>query len=524
MKRILSIVLITFLSLNTFAGNSDRLGESGAPELIMNGWARSTGMWDLNTSRIMGIEAMRLNPAGLSFTKKMDFAMAYTQWWAGSNVALYQLGFATKLGEDNVVGVSLMSLDPGDIYRTNTANPDPNNSLGSYRPGYFNIGLTFSRSFSSRIHGGLTVRLISESIENINTFGFALDAGLQYVLGDKEEMRFGVSVRNLGTPMKFRGDGLSFRGKTPDEEDYLIALQPGVNEFQLPSLLTLGVSYDLWLGNEFLCNGGYNMHRMTFAGSYISNSMGKDNFGLGLEYGFKEMFMLRAGFRYEDGVFNPIKETSFNSGFSAGFSFDIPVKYNDFVIDYSFRHTKSLAGTHSLGLGFKLGDNVDNPCLSTKDKLESDGKDAFKKEATKKATNEDGSTKVVAKRDDSGKTIKINKKEKAELERISAAINFETGKSSLTETSKIDLDALIEFMNKKKDARILISAFTDNVGNEEDNLMLSRERAYAVKTYLMDKGIEKSRLKSKGFGESNTFDNTTEEGRAANRRVVISIR
>ena len=521
MKRILSIVLTALISMNSFAGNSDRLGESGAPELIMNGWARSTGMWDLNTSRVMGIDAMRLNPAGLSFTKKMDVALAYTQWWAGSNVALYQLGFATKLGDDNVVGVSLMSLDPGDIYRTTTDSPDPNNSLGSFRPSYFNIGLTFSRSFSSRIHGGITVRLISESAESVNAFGFALDAGLQYVMGEKEDIRFGVSVRNLGTPMKFRGDGFSFRGNTPEDDDYLIALQPGTNEFQLPSLLTLGASYDLWMGNEFLCNGGYNMHRITFAGSYISNSMGKDNFGLGIEYGFKEMFMARVGYRYEDGIFNPAKETSFNSGLAAGFSVEVPFKAGGptLGIDYSFRHTKTLVGTHSLGLGFKLGDAENNPCLSTKDKVALEGKDAFKDEKTKKAT-----TSIVAKKSTSGKTIKISKKEQAELERISAAVNFETGSSNLTAASKTDLDALILFMDKRGDARIQINAYTDTVGDEDSNLSLSRERAYAVKTYLINKGILKDRLKSKGYGESETFDNTTEEGRAQNRRVEITIR
>lgn len=505
MRKIL-LTIFALSALNIFAGNADRIGEGGAPELIMNGWARSTGLGDLNTSRVMGIEAMRLNPAGLSFVNKMQVSLAQTFWFAGSGVSLSQVGFASKLGADNVVGVSLMSLNVGDIYRTTTDNPDPNNSLGSFRPTYFNIGLSFSRNFSSRIHAGATLRLISESIESVSSFGFAIDAGVQYVLGDKENLRFGVSVRNLGTPMKFRGDGFSFRGDTPDESDYDITLQPTTNSFQLPALLTLGASYDLWLGNEFRCNGGYNMHRVTFTGSYISNSYGKDNFGVGAEYAFKEMFMLRAGYRYEGGAFSAENNTSFNSGLSAGMSVEVPFKVGgpSLGIDYSYRHTRVLAGTHSIGLTFNLGDKENNPCLSTREEAEIEGKSSFGGEKTKK--------------------VKISKKEQAELERISAAINFETASSELTTESKDVLNSLIEFMNKKKNANIQIDAYTDSVGDEESNLSLSRERAYAVKTYLMDNGIEKDRLKSKGHGEDSTYDNETEEGRAQNRRVEISIR
>lgn len=503
-KILLSIFALS--TLNIFAGNADRIGEGGAPELIMNGWARSTGWGDLNTSRVMGIEAMRLNPAGLSFVKKMQVSLAQTFWFAGSGVSITQGGFASKLGADNVIGVSIMSLNVGNIYRTTTANPDPDNALGSFRPTYFNIGLTFSRSFSSRIHAGATLRLISESAESINAFGFAIDAGIQYVLGDKENLRFGVSVRNLGTPMKFRGDGFSFRGKTPEVSDYELTLQPSSSAYQLPALLTLGASYDLWLGNEYRCNGGFNMHRLTFTGSYIANSFGKDNFGVGAEYAFKEMFMVRGAYRYENGAFSADNNTSFNSGVSAGVSVDVPFKVGgpSLAIDYSYRHTIYLAGTHSIGLTFNLGSKDDNPCLSTKEKAEVEGKQAFGGETTKK--------------------VKISKKEKAELVRISEAVNFETGSAELTNSSKETLNSLIEFMNKKKEANIQVDAYTDSVGDDESNLTLSRERAYAVKTYLVENGIDKERIKSKGFGADSTYDNSTEEGREKNRRVEITIR
>ena len=79
MKRIL-IVVIALLSTNVFAGNPDRIGENGAYQLLINGWPRSTGFWDMYTARITGVESMRLNPAGLAHVKKMDVVLAQTLW------------------------------------------------------------------------------------------------------------------------------------------------------------------------------------------------------------------------------------------------------------------------------------------------------------------------------------------------------------------------------------------------------------------------------------------------------------
>ena len=501
MKRIL-IVVIALLSTNVFAGNPDRIGENGAYQLLINGWPRSTGFWDMYTARITGVESMRLNPAGLAHVKKMDVVLAQTLWFQGSQTQVTQAGFAGKLGEDNVVGVELMSLSPGDFFRTTEANPDPGNGLGTFKPRYLNLGVTFARTFSNRIYGGATIRLISESVENIRAMGFALDAGLQYILGKKENLRFGVSIRNLGTPMKYSGDGFTFRGVRGYNE-FLGTQSAVAQKFELPAQLTIGASYDFWLGPEYQCAGAYNLHRITLTGQFTSNTFGKDNFGGGFEYGFKEMFMVRAGYRYEPGLLVPEQRTSAYTGISAGMSVEVPFKENgpSMGIDYSYRTSDPFGGTHSIGLRFGLGDGED-PCGD-----EDEGKDAMDSEKKKK-----------------GKKIKLSKSEVELIETIAASISFETGSSDLTEESKATLDQLADFMKDKEKAFLSISAYTDNVGNEDDNLQLSRERAFTVKTYLKDKGIDSDRMKAKGFGEADPIaDNDTEEGKAQNRRVELSV-
>ena len=184
-------------------------------------------------------------------------------------------------------------------------------------------------------------------------------------------------------------------------------------------------------------------------------------------------------------------------------SIEVPFKENgpSMGIDYSYRTSDPFGGTHSIGLRFALGEGED-PCGD-----EEDGKDAMDSEKKKK-----------------GKSVKLSKSETALIESVAASINFETGSDDLTEESEAVLNQLADLMNDKEKAFLNISAYTDNVGNDDDNLQLSRERAFAVKTYLKGKGIDSDRMKAKGFGESDPIaDNDAEEGRAQNRRVELSV-
>ena len=64
----------------------------------------------------------------------------------------------------------------------------------------------FENSFKC---GGATIKMISEQISNVGATGLALDAGIQYVTGSKDNLKFGISLKNVGPRMSFSGDGLS---------------------------------------------------------------------------------------------------------------------------------------------------------------------------------------------------------------------------------------------------------------------------------------------------------------------------
>jgi outer membrane protein OmpA-like peptidoglycan-associated protein/tetratricopeptide (TPR) repeat protein len=103
-------------------------------------------------------------------------------------------------------------------------------------------------------------------------------------------------------------------------------------------------------------------------------------------------------------------------------------------------------------------------------------------------------------------------------------IFFETGKYTLQQVSAAELDNLADLLKENPSVNIQINGFTDNQGKPIDNMILSENRAKAVVKYLIQKGIEASRLTSKGYGETRPIaDNNTEIGRAKNRRTSMKV-
>lgn len=103
-------------------------------------------------------------------------------------------------------------------------------------------------------------------------------------------------------------------------------------------------------------------------------------------------------------------------------------------------------------------------------------------------------------------------------------IFFASGSAELLETSNVELQKLLTFLQKNSKLKIQINGHTDNVGSDDDNQKLSEDRAKSVYQYLIDKGIVADRLAYKGYGETDPVDtNDTEEGRANNRRTEFTI-
>jgi outer membrane protein OmpA-like peptidoglycan-associated protein len=101
-------------------------------------------------------------------------------------------------------------------------------------------------------------------------------------------------------------------------------------------------------------------------------------------------------------------------------------------------------------------------------------------------------------------------------------VTFETNSSHLKPESAATLDRVAESLKANPDVRVEIGGHTDSQGADAHNLQLSRDRANAVRAYLLDKGVSPVQLEAKGYGETKPIaDNTTAAGRARNRRVEL---
>ena len=349
MRRIyqlgLSILAITFTQ-TVYAGNKDRAGQAGANELLINPWTRSAGWMSCNTSSVRGLEAQFLNVAGTSFTRRTEIAFYNTQFLKGSGTKINAFGLSQHVGESGAITLGIMTMNYGDIEVT---TPDlPEGGIGTFAPRFLNVGLSYAKAFSNSIHGGLTLKIISESIADVKASGLAFDAGIQYVTGfnkDKDNLRFGIALKNVGAPLRFNGDGLASKGFSTDNVSLTIAQRS--QNFELPSLVNIGGAYDFKIKE---------MHRITFSAGFTANSFTKDQTAVGLEYGFKKLFMIRAGYQFEEGGSSEKESTNAHSGLAAGITVEAPFGKGGKTIglDYSYRPSYTFDGTHSFGVILKL--------------------------------------------------------------------------------------------------------------------------------------------------------------------------
>ena len=349
---VLSFVVLMGLSApQAFAGNKDRSGQAGAAELLINPWAASSGWGNAGMSFVHGVDAIFGNVAGISSCNTLDINFTHTSWLVGigNDTRISSFGFLARVGESSVLGLSFMTFSIGEIPITTTQNPD--GGLGTFKPNLMNINLAFAKTFSNSISGGFNLKIISESIKDMDGIGVALDAGIQYVTGPFDNVHFGITLKNIGPTMKFSGDGLSFKAFLVQGSTQQFTMVQRVDDFELPTQLSIAAAYDFLFAET---------NRITIAGNFCSNSFTNDQFILGLEYGWREMFLVRVGYTYENGIWskNGILYDdgcmNINRGLSAGLSIDVPISKKEnalrFALDYSYRDTYTYGGTHSVGL------------------------------------------------------------------------------------------------------------------------------------------------------------------------------
>src|SRR3989338_1201248 len=330
-----------------FAGNEDRVGSAGASQLLINPWGRSAAIGDAGISHVNGLEATFTNIAGLAFTDKTQIKFDYTNWLGGAGIGLSSAGIAQRVSESSVIAVFIQSLNFGDIDVTTVDLPEGGIGVFSPRMNIFNLG--YARSFSSSIYGGVNFKVISENISNLKANGIAFDAGIRYVTGEQDQVKFGIALKNVGPVMRYKGDGLSTEINYLNDGN-IATLEQRSATYELPSLLNIGGSYD------FIFNEN---NKLIAALGFSANSFQYDQYRIGLDYGMtteKAAFNVRAGYVIERKMFDADNQANAMSGLTAGFSADALVGKNKSALglQYAMRLAGKFGVVHTFGVTISL--------------------------------------------------------------------------------------------------------------------------------------------------------------------------
>jgi hypothetical protein len=297
------------------AGGLDRIGTSGAQELRIPVGAASIAIGGSAVALGNGIGNMYYNPASLAAVDNAEAMISYSTYLGDTKVNYGTV--STKVGSAGNIAFSAKVLNIGDITVTTEDAPEGTGEIIS--PTYSVFGLTYGRRMTDRVMLGLTANYVNEKIAQTQAAGFAADFGVQYDTGWRG-LRFGFAMKNVGPNMRFNGPNFEERitlpGDDPSAQPHVVQLQ--ATDFELPSYLQIGVSYDLGMGEK---------QHATLYSTFQGNNFSTDEYHLGAEYMLGEHLALRGGYVGQLAV-------------------SASTRQQDYLYSYNY----------GAGLNFKLGD------------------------------------------------------------------------------------------------------------------------------------------------------------------------
>ncbi len=345
-KRYLLIsAVLTLLLLGTqslFATGGNKLGTAGAPELLIPMGARNVAMAGANISSITNADAIYWNPAGVAEVTNMDASFTYISYFADMSISYFSL--AVDAGDIGAFGVGLQALDIGNIEVTTLDTPEGTGE--NISPDYLTATVTYSKKFTDRINFGVNTKVISETIGNMSATAFAWDFGLQYK--SSSNIDFGITLKNVGTKLKFSGTGIEFDSRIPDSEPGSTTRKTNLDmaEHELPASFNIGFSYHYDINEQ---------QNLTFVGQFENSSFAIDKIIGGLEYSFNNMLYLRGGYSlamFEDDLPSGLDESQY--GLHLGFGVNLDIGGNSVYVNYAYRPMEDFDPNSYFTVGFEL--------------------------------------------------------------------------------------------------------------------------------------------------------------------------
>lgn len=348
---ILMAALIFSLIVPSYA--TTNVGTAGAQFLKIGPGARVDSLGGAFGAIANDVTTIYWNPAGLSQLEKTSFSDTHTIWLA--DVRYNYLAFAIPIEKVGTLGASVTFLNVPDTEITNLDFPD---GTGLWYSAWDTaVSVAYSKQLYQKESGvnlslGINAKYIHQQIHRESARGVAIDVGTLYYTGWRS-LRIGMSFSNFGPEMRFSGPDLKTGNEVagneqlaeysphPDTTNPTVNAELDTVEFPLPSNFRLGVAYDL-IDNES------NLLTIALDGNHPNDN--SERLNLGVEYWYRKMAALRAGYKYRLGPDRSDDE----EGLTLGLGIHLKFGNTMLSLDYAFADFGYLNDAHRVSVGLKF--------------------------------------------------------------------------------------------------------------------------------------------------------------------------
>lgn len=299
-----------------------RSGISSFQFLKISGDARGAGMGEAFIAVTNDISAIYWNPAGLVLGASDQVMFSHAEWLVDIKHEFAAASF--HLDENNIIGASFVSLHTDPMKITTEFQPTGNGNYFNYSD--IAVGATYSRKMTDQFSFGATIRYVRETIADLHTDAVLVDLGTFYYMGIGSS-RFSVVVSNFGSNVKPKGKVTSSVGM-----EYT-----SFQDFSPPTMFRLGFAFEPYQDEE---------NKLTASLQLNHPNDNAENIRLGFEYGYSQMFFIRAGVKRTIGESMFGKQISTAEDLSFGGGVRLPLEYTTISVDYAFTNFNDLGGIH----------------------------------------------------------------------------------------------------------------------------------------------------------------------------------
>ncbi len=342
-KYFLTVVSLLLVFNIPLSGQTiNRTGTAAGQFLKFGVSARESAMGEAGVAIAENPAALYWNPAGIPRIKFPSFIGSQNQLYL--DLSYSYLGFVYPMNSSNAIGVSALFLNSGEMEVTTLDQPQGTGRFFSWQSMMFAV--TFGRYFTDHLSLGISLKYIREGAYSLTASGVAIDLGSLLdtgVLG----MKLGVSLSNLGTEMRLEGKNLQIDYdwyKSENEEISSSAFLETAG-WKLPLLFRIGLAMEV-VGLQGQLMQSAN-HKILIATDTIDPRDGLLRTNVGVEYQWRNLFMLRAGFR---GISLEENDSYITSSYSAGLGLRYKIDKIDFSLDYGFCDYKMLGVGHQVSV------------------------------------------------------------------------------------------------------------------------------------------------------------------------------